>query len=100
MAETGVDREEAVRIARHMLGSDEQTIVLPVSERETIRLALASAGQWRTAPYGLGGSRPIALDLTAVDVAAKWLGIQPSAHIFDGIAIMEREALKSMRKPR
>ena len=98
MAETGAEREEAVRIARKMLGSDERIIILPVSERDTIRLALASAGQWRMAPSGLGGARPIALDMTAVDVTARWLGIQPSAHLFDGLAIMEREALKSMRK--
>ncbi|MFE3838889.1 hypothetical protein [Pseudogemmobacter sonorensis] len=100
MAEADVDRDQAVRIARAMLGADEQTVILPVSERDTIRLALASAGQWRIAPYGLGGARPVALDLTAVDVAARWLGIQPSTHIFDGLAIMEREALKTMRRSR
>lgn len=100
MAEAGVDRAAATAIAKAMLGEDDRTIVLPSSERATIRLALATAGQWRIAPFGLGGSRPVALDLSAVDVAARWLGIQPSAHLFDGLAILEREALKSMRKPR
>jgi|GEM_PF-1745776 hypothetical protein len=100
MSETGVSREEATRIARSMMGDQEGTVILPESERLTIRLALATAGQWRMAPYGLGGSRPVALDLTAVDAAARWLGIAPSRHLFDGLAILEREALKALRNPR
>lgn len=98
MDEMGATRDEATRIAKTMLGQDEQQVILPESERDTIRLALATAGQWRTAPMGLGGSRPIALDLTAVDVAARWLGITPSPRLFDGLTIMEREALKVLRR--
>lgn len=97
MADTGADRAEATRIARSMTGADDVTIVLPVSERPTIQLALAVTGQWRMVPQGLGGSRPVALDMTAVDVTARWLGITPGPHLFEGLAIIEREALKTMR---
>lgn len=97
MADTGADRAEAARIARSMTGADDLTIILPVSERPTIRLAIAVSGQWRLAPAGLGGSRPVALDMTAVDVTARWLGITPGPHLFEGLAIIEREALKTMR---
>lgn len=83
-----------------MMGAEDTEIVLPESERDTIRLALATAGQWRFAPFGLGGARPVALDLTAIDAAARWLGITPSPRLFEGLAIMEREALKTMRTPR
>lgn len=98
MAETGTSRGEAVKIARAMMGADDDQIILPISEHNTIRLALATAGQWRTAPYGLGGSRPVALDFNAVDATARWLAIQPSPHLFEGLAIIEREALKAMRR--
>lgn len=97
MADFGVDRAEASRIAGKMTGAGSASITLPVSERPTIRLALAVSGQWRLAPCGLGGSRPVALDMTAVDVTARWLGITPGPHLFEGLAIIEREALKIMR---
>lgn len=98
MAETGADRREAVTIARAMMGAEDATVVLPETERPMIRLALAVAGQWRMVGGGLGGSRPVALDMTAVDATARWIGITPSPHLFDGLAIIEREALKILRK--
>lgn len=97
MAEGGLTRQQAVTTARRMMGLEDQVITLPSAERPLIRLVLASAGQWRMGPAGLGGMRPIALDLVAVDVAARWLGITPDARLFDGLAIIEREALKQMR---
>lgn len=97
MAEGGLSRPDAVKTARAMMGVEEDAIVLPMSERPLIRLVLASAGQWRMGPAGLGGMRPIAIDLVAADVAARWLGITPDARLFDGLAIIEREALKLMR---
>ncbi len=100
MASAGLDRKDAMAMARQMVGADETTVELPSSERPLIRLILASAGQWRIAPQGLGGSRPVSLDLVAVDVAARWLGISPDAHLFNGLAIIEREALKLMKETR
>lgn len=98
MAEMGATRKEAEVIARTMVGeADGGQIILPESERATIRLALAVSGQWRMAPLGLGGARPIAFDMTAVDVTARWLGISPGPRLFDGLAIIEREALRLMR---
>lgn len=98
MADTGVDRTEAIRIAKSMVGADTvATITLPRSEHATIRLAIATTGQWRTVSFGMAGARPVALDMTAVDVTARWLGITPSPHLFEGLAIIEREALKVMR---
>lgn len=97
MAQTGADRETARDIARQMTGADRAKIRLPLSEHPTIRLALAVAGQWRMVPMGLGGARPVAFDMSAVDATARWLGISPSAYVLDGLALIEREALKLMR---
>lgn len=79
------------------MGEERETLILPESDRPLIRLALASSGQWRMAGIGLGATKPVSLDLTAVDTAARWLGITPSARLLDGLAILEREALKLMR---
>ncbi|UFS63844.1 hypothetical protein LO749_06535 [Paracoccus denitrificans] len=96
MAE-GMERREAVACARRMMGLDDESLTLPASERRLIRLVLAVAGQWRMGGGGLAVMRPIALDMTAVDVTARWLGIAPDARLFEGLAIVEREALKLMR---
>lgn len=96
MAE-GMDRREAPAAARRIMGLDTADLVLPASERPLIRLVLAVAGQWRMGGGGLAGMQPIGLDMTAVDVTARWLGIIPDARLFDGLAIIEREALKLMR---
>lgn len=98
MASGGLDRSDAVAMAKAMLGADETSLELPRSEYPLIRLVLASAGQWRIAPQGLGGARPVSLDLVAVDVAARWLGITPDARLFEGLSIIEREALKLMKE--
>lgn len=96
---SGLDRREAIAAARAMMGDEGASVELPASERPLIRLVLASAGQWRIASQGLAGSRPVAFDLIAIDVAARWLGITPDARLFEGLAVIEREALKLM-KPR
>lgn len=92
-----MDRRAALAGARRMMGQDVDAVILPASERPLIRLALATAGQWRMAGGGMAAMRPVALDMTAVDVIARWLGIAPDARLFDGLAIIEREALKLMR---
>lgn len=97
MAETGASRDEAVTIARAMIGAESETVTLPELERDTVRLALAAAGQWRFVPIGFGGARPIAFDFGAVGEIARWNRIEPSPFLFDGFAIIEREALKAMR---
>jgi len=100
MAE-GMSQQEAIEAARAMTGQDEpETLLLPLRELPLIRLALKTHGQWRMVPVGLGGAVPVALDLVAVDVAARWLGITPDARLFDGLSIMEREALKLKRAER
>jgi len=93
----GMERREAVAAARRIMGTDTEALVLPAAERPLIRLVLAVAGQWRMGGGGMAGMRPIGLDMTAVDVTARWLGITPDARLFDGLAIIEREALKLMR---
>ncbi|MFI0477402.1 hypothetical protein [Paracoccus jiaweipingae] len=64
-----------------------------------IRLTLAMVGQWRMAGGGLAPARPVAMDLNALDVAARWLGIEPSPALLRQIALIEHEALKTMEKP-
>lgn len=93
-----MSRKEAVASAREMMGLEADSVILPASERPLIRLILAVAGQWRMGTVGLGGMRPIAFDMVAVDVTARWLGITPDARLLEGLAIIEREALKLMRK--
>lgn len=97
MAETGASRDEAVTIARAMIGAESETVILPELERDTVNLALAAAGQWRFVPLGFGGARPVAFDFGAVDKVARWNRIEPSPFRFAGLAIIEREALKAMR---
>lgn len=72
-------------------------LTLPASLRPVIQLALATVGQWRTASADLVGTVPVALDLTALDVAARWLGLTPSPDLFDDIRTIEAEALHLMR---
>lgn len=100
MAE-GMTRPEAVTMARKMVGEDDVgAIVLPMSDQPLIRLAIASNNRWLRASAGLGPSIPTGLDLPAVDVTARWLGITPDARLLDGLTIIEREALKLMRTKR
>ncbi|TRD18348.1 DUF1799 domain-containing protein [Palleronia caenipelagi] len=70
---------------------------LPALFRPAITLITALSGQWRMAGGGLGPLRPVALDLTALDVAARWLGIAPSPRLLSEIRILEAEALRQMR---
>lgn len=101
MAE-GLTRKEAMAMARQMLGEDEDdgTLLLPASEIPLIRLVSHASGQWRMGSAGMAGMRPIAFDLTALDVAARWLGITPDARLLNGLSIIEREALNIMRAER
>lgn len=96
----GMDRREAVASARQIMGIDADGLVLPETDRALIRLVLAVSGQWRMGGGGMGPMRPIAFDMVAVDVTARWLGITPGAHLLDGLGIIEREALKLMRTDR
>lgn len=45
----------------------------------------------------MGPLQPVALDLVAVDVAARWLGITPDAALMRDLQIVEHEALGAMR---
>lgn len=88
-------------MARKMVGENEVgEILLPLADQPLIRLALASHNRWQRAPAGLGASVPVAFDLPAVDIAARWLGIAPDARLMNGLTILEREALKLMRTER
>lgn len=70
-------------------------MIIPASLAPLIRLFAAVATQWRVA--GMAGE-PIGLDLVAVDVAARWLGLTPSPDLLDGIAVMEAAALTAIRE--
>lgn len=71
---------------------------LPAAMRPLIRLVLATVGQWRMAGGGMAPLRPVALDLTAVDVAGRWLGITPGPDMLADLQVIEAEALKAMEK--
>lgn len=101
VAETGATQAEAMVTARRMMGAEAGLVRLPEREQPLIRLILACAGQWRMAQAGLAGMRPFALDMNAVDaIARNWLGITPNPDLLDGLAIVEREALRLMRTDR
>lgn len=101
MAE-GMTRPEAITAARKMLGEEEEDghIMLPRAFIPLIRIALAVRQQWRMQGAGMGVSLPVAFDLVAVDVAARWLGITPGARLLNDLSVLEREALKAMRADR
>ncbi|KAA8606815.1 hypothetical protein [Salipiger aestuarii] len=99
MAETGAGRDEARIMATGMLGGETDEIRLPVRERDTIRLALATVGKWRTLAHWSGRVKLLGFDLSEIDVAARWMGISPDARLLDGIGIIERAALKLLEKP-
>lgn len=97
-----MDRQAALIAARQMLGHDEEAddILLPDREIGLIRIVLAVQHRWQRVPVGMGASTPVAIDLVAADVAARWLGIIPDARLLNGLTILEREALKIMRAER
>lgn len=101
MAE-GMTRDAAITAAKSMMGQDDpkESIILPAFELPLIRLVSAVHRQWRTEVIGLGQSYPVAFDLVAVDVAARWLGLKPDARLLSGLQILEREALKLKRSQR
>ncbi len=85
-----------------MLGgeAEDEFLQLPSAERPLIQLVLTCHNRWQRVGAGMGGSLPVAFDLPAVDVAARWMGIIPDARLMNGLTIIEREALKLMRTER
>lgn len=77
---------------------DETTVRLPATLRPVVQLAAVTAGQWRMIGGGMTGMRPAALDLVALDVAARWLGIDPSPSLLADMRAIEAEALKAMER--
>lgn len=73
--------------------------VLPADMRDIVDLAVASAGQWRMAGGGFAPLRPVALDLAAVDAAARWLGLAPSRRLLADLRVIEEEALAILGAP-
>lgn len=69
---------------------------LPAPLRPAVRLFFAVVGQWRTA--GMGSV--VGLDLCAVDVAARWLGLAQTPELLRDVQLMEREALAIMAERR
>lgn len=70
---------------------------LPARMRPFVDLLLSVAGQWRMAGGGMAAMRPVAFDLVAVDVAARWLGITRDAALMRDLQTVEHEALRAMR---
>ncbi|MDO5648865.1 hypothetical protein [Paracoccus sp. (in: a-proteobacteria)] len=75
------------------------TVSLPAKLRPVIRLAMAMIGQWRLAGGGMMPARPVAFDLHALDVAARWLELTPSPKLLRQMQIIEAEALRLMEAP-
>ena len=94
MAETGATRSDAQTMARQMLGSEHQTIRLPESERDIVRLAVATAGKWRTLAHWSGRVKLLGFDMGEIDVTARWMGLTPDERLLQGIGVIERAALK------
>ena len=92
----GLD-EASARTAASGLVDEPGALTLPETMRPLIDLVLATLGQWRMAGGGMGPLRPVALDLGAVDVAARWLGITPDAGLLRDLRVIEHEALVLMR---
>lgn len=90
--------EAARQAAEKVAGIETGPTRLPGSMRDIVRLAGATTAQWRIAGGGMGADVPIGFDMTAVDVVARWLGIEASPRLLDDLAVIEREALELMGK--
>lgn len=56
-----------------------------------VRLFLAADAQWRERPVP-------GLDLAALDVAARWLGLEPSPALLDRVRTIEGAVLDTWRR--
>lgn len=82
------------------MADEPETLVLPDTMRPLIDLVVATMSQWRMAGGGMAPMRAVALDLVAVDIAARWLGIVIDPPMFRDLQAIEREALVAMRSER
>lgn len=92
----GLDEGLARQMAADMADTP-AALVLPQAMRPLIDLVIAVMGQWRMGGGGMAPLRPVALDLVAVDAAARWIGIPPTAALLRDLRVIEHEALALMR---
>lgn len=88
---SGLDRETAEAMAGRARSGP---LSLPKALAAPVRIALAGAGQWRVG--GLGGA--LGFDYAALDVTARWLGIEVTPDVFRDLRAIEAEALAVIRE--
>lgn len=93
----GTSLEEGRKILAAMGEAPDDTLALPEALRDAVRLFDAVATQWRVA--GMDGVA-LGLDYSALDIAARWLGIAPTPRLLSDIAVMEDEGLTVFRERR
>ncbi len=73
----------------------QETVEIHADNLETVALFSALATQWRHA--GMTGIR-VGLDYRAIPPTAQAMGIELTRELFEGLRVMESEALKVMRE--
>ena len=91
-----VSVEEAKDRLMQSTGQNSDDMILPVTFRPAIELAIHSHDQLRTIA-GLGGAAHLSFDQTAVEATARMHGIQLQPRDARDLSILQAEALKIMR---
>ena len=103
-----ITRDEAIRMVRDDApAAPAVRVEVLACCVDAVRLFTAALGQWRTSlavattPAGpVFRTARTALDMTAVDVVARWLGLTPSPDLLTDLRVMEVEALSILEDRR
>jgi hypothetical protein len=99
MAMGNMTAEEAKRMASEIEGAEALDIVnLPSDMRRVVQLVQAAASQLRIVARPMGPPVCLGFDYPAVELAAKWLGIEIDAPMFRDLREIEVEAVQIMRE--
>lgn len=93
----GIPFEEAKEKLMAIAGSKTQEMILPMSFRPAIELAIYSHDQLRSVA-GFSQVAHLSFDLTAVEAVARLHGIEMSRQDARDLAVLQAEGLRLMRE--
>lgn len=80
--------------------ADEEAFAVMPENQAAVRLFMAAASQWRTAPLGLAGFAFTGIDYGAARVAWEAHGLDPTPDDFGGFQVMEAAAAQALNAQR
>lgn len=92
-----VSIEEARDHLAKAVGKEAQEMILPVTFRPAVELAIYSHDQLRTIA-GIGGAAHLSFDQTAVEAVARMHGLKIEPENARDLAILQSEGLKLLRE--